>query len=191
VKEKDQHIEQLLKEREMERSEVTRAAAQADEAEHQLALLQRRFQEEQENAAMKISELESLLGPLETARLNQTAQIDDLQFRLEEEMILRTDTESQCKLLEEKEKETCRQLEEERSRAERLEIEAQRCFEAEEQATRYKDLVDSLQEELASISSARSASNDTLETIQTDVAAKDKMIADFEKQVSPIQTSLR
>jgi len=93
--------------------------------------------------------------------------------------------------LEEKEKETCRQLEEERSRAERLEIEAQRCFEAEEQATRYKDLVDSLQEELASISSARSASNDTLETIQTDVAAKDKMIADFEKQVSPIQTSLR
>merc|ERR550534_1454871 len=103
VKEKDQHIEQLLKEREMERSEVTRAAAQADEAEHQLALLQRRFQEEQENAAMKISELESLLGPLETARLNQTAQIDDLQFRLEEEMILRTDTESQCKLLEEKE----------------------------------------------------------------------------------------
>lgn len=93
MKEKDQHIEQLLKEREMERSEVTRAAAQADEAEHQLALLQRRFQEEQENAAMKISELESLLGPLETARLNQTAQIDDLQFRLEEEMILRTDTE--------------------------------------------------------------------------------------------------
>lgn len=77
----------------MERSEVTRAAAQADEAEHQLALLQRRFQEEQETAAMKISELETLLGPLETARLNQTAQIDDIQFRLEEEIILRTDAE--------------------------------------------------------------------------------------------------
>ena len=93
MKEKDQHIEQLLKEREMERSEVTRAAAQADEAEHQLALLQRRFVEEQESTAAKMRELDALLAPLENARVTQTAHIDDIQFRLEEETILRTDAE--------------------------------------------------------------------------------------------------
>ena len=77
----------------MERSEVTRAAAQADEAEHQLALLQRRYHEDQEAAQTKIKELEHVLAALESARQTQTALIDDLQFRLEEESILRTDFE--------------------------------------------------------------------------------------------------
>lgn len=85
--------------------------------------------------------------------------------------------------MEEKEKDTSRQLEEERTRAERLEVEAQRCFEAEEQAARYKDLVDSLKEQLASSHSASSNSSDRLETLRSDVAAKDKKIADFEQEV--------
>lgn len=84
-----------MKEREMERSEVTRAAAQADEAEHQLALLQRKFKEERETFASKIDEMERLLVAAESIRSTQTAQIDDLQFRLEEESILRSDLEVQ------------------------------------------------------------------------------------------------
>ena len=77
----------------MERSEVTRAAAQADEAEHQLGLLQRRFNEEQESLKSRMAELEELLQVAETTRATQTAQIDDLQFRLEEETIMRSDLE--------------------------------------------------------------------------------------------------
>ena len=82
----------------MERSEVTRAAAQADEAEHQLALLQRRFNDEKEEFKTKMAELESLLVVAESVRSSQTAQIDDLQFRLEEESILRADSEV-CKFI--------------------------------------------------------------------------------------------
>lgn len=82
-----------MKEREMERSEVTRAAAQADEAEHQLAVLQRRFNEETESFKSKIEELNRLLLTAETAKSSQAAQIDDLQFRLEEEAIFRADVE--------------------------------------------------------------------------------------------------
>lgn len=74
----------------MERSEVTRAAAQADEAEHQLSLVQQRFNEEKEAARMKVAELEKLL---QAAESTQSAQIDDLQFRLEEETILRSELE--------------------------------------------------------------------------------------------------
>ena len=58
------------------------------------------------------------------------------------------DIQSQVQHLEEKEKDAVRQLDEERSRAEHLEVEAQRSFEAEEQAARYKDELDSLKQEL-------------------------------------------
>ena len=77
----------------MERSEVTRAAAQADEAEHQLSLLQRRFNLEKEEYSKKVEELEQLLLAAESVRSSQGAQIDDLQFRLEEETILRAEIE--------------------------------------------------------------------------------------------------
>ena len=77
----------------MERSEVTRAAAQADNAEHQLDLLQRRFKEDQEAARARVEELEKLLQTSESSRSTQAAAIDDLQFRLEEESIFRSDLE--------------------------------------------------------------------------------------------------
>ena len=82
-----------MKEREMERSEVTRAAAQADEAEHQLSVLQRQYNLEKEENVKKIEELEQLLLASESVRSSQGAQIDDLQFRLEEETILRAEIE--------------------------------------------------------------------------------------------------
>ena len=77
----------------MERSEVTRAAAQADEAEHQLAVLQRRFQTEQEATKARLAELENSLAAAHTEKAALTGQVDDLQFRLEEEAIARGDLE--------------------------------------------------------------------------------------------------
>lgn len=77
----------------MERSEVTRAAAQADEAEHQLALLQNKFKEEQEASKCRMAELEKLVAAADSLRSSQAAQIEDLQFRLEEQTILRSDLE--------------------------------------------------------------------------------------------------
>ena len=56
--------------------------------------------------------------------------------------------QSQNKIFEAKEKDLLRQLEEERARAEQLVNEAQRSFEAEEQAARCKDEVDALMEQL-------------------------------------------
>ena len=93
LREKDQHIEQLMKEREMERSEVTRAATQADEAETRLAILQHKFNEEQSAFQAKIKELERQLAEADSARTTMAAQIEDLQFRLEEESIIRGDLE--------------------------------------------------------------------------------------------------
>jgi hypothetical protein len=54
LREKQQHIEQLLKERDLERAEITRAASQADEAEHRFFTLKQEFEKVRENGLVKI-----------------------------------------------------------------------------------------------------------------------------------------
>lgn len=44
LREKQQHIEQLLKERDLERSEITKAANQVEEAERQLSVLKSEYE---------------------------------------------------------------------------------------------------------------------------------------------------
>lgn len=44
LKEKQQHIEQLLKERDLERAEITKAASLADEAEQRYVSIQKEFE---------------------------------------------------------------------------------------------------------------------------------------------------
>jgi len=89
LKEKDQHIEQLLKERDMERAEVAKAASQTDEAETKLLHLRQEFdaykqQSKTDGDNEEMTKLKDLLE--EEKRKNE-----DLQFRLEEEEILRTE----------------------------------------------------------------------------------------------------
>lgn len=45
MREKEAKIEQLLRERDLERAEVTRAANQADEAEQKLATLKKEYEQ--------------------------------------------------------------------------------------------------------------------------------------------------
>lgn len=44
LKDKQQHIEQLLKERDLERQEFTKAASQAEDAERQLIVVKKEFE---------------------------------------------------------------------------------------------------------------------------------------------------
>merc|ERR1712045_693734 len=68
LKEKEQKIEQLMKERELERAEIAKAALQTDEAESQLLHIKREYlsykgasAEEMKNLTEKFRELESNL----------------------------------------------------------------------------------------------------------------------------------
>ena len=60
MKEKEEHIDQLLKERNLERGEVAKAAAQADELEDKLFTLQQEHQRVVSEAEEEISELKRL-----------------------------------------------------------------------------------------------------------------------------------
>ena len=93
LKEKEQHIEQLLKERDLERAEVAKAASQTDEAEAILAQVRQEFEayRQQQGETPSIKEL------LEEERKRN----EDLQFRLEESEILRSEGDKGCTEVEE------------------------------------------------------------------------------------------
>ena len=61
LKEKEQHIEQLLKERDLERAEVAKAASQTDEAEAKLVQLKQEFDAFKQQQGGESSNVKELL----------------------------------------------------------------------------------------------------------------------------------
>ncbi|XP_043087444.1 CAP-Gly domain-containing linker protein 1 isoform X1 [Puntigrus tetrazona] len=105
LKEKQQHIEQLLAERDLERTEVARATSHAGEVQQELALLR---QGQEQYAVEMEAKLDQLRRLVETADrdkvelMNQLEEekrkVEDLQFRVEEACITKGDLETQTKL---------------------------------------------------------------------------------------------
>ncbi|XP_045491708.1 restin homolog isoform X6 [Colias croceus] len=87
LREKQHHLERLMRERELERAEVAKASLQADRAENALALVQKEAsQANSENAKLR-AELEKLNKLLE----DEKQKVEDLMFRNEEENINKED----------------------------------------------------------------------------------------------------
>ncbi|XP_038215361.1 restin homolog isoform X5 [Zerene cesonia] len=87
LREKQHHLERLMRERELERSEIAKVSLQADRAENALAQIQKEASEaNSENAKLK-AELEKLNKLLE----DEKQKVEDLMFRNEEENINKED----------------------------------------------------------------------------------------------------
>ncbi|XP_075678945.1 uncharacterized protein LOC113790911 isoform X3 [Dermatophagoides pteronyssinus] len=106
LKEKDEHIAQLLKERDLERGEFSRVALQADELEERLITLQAENARIANEADEEMSELKRLNQEYEEIQLKLSNQLDeerrrleDIQFRLEEESLAKLELESTVELL--------------------------------------------------------------------------------------------
>ncbi|XP_031676586.1 CAP-Gly domain-containing linker protein 1 isoform X11 [Oncorhynchus kisutch] len=96
LKEKQQHIEQLMAERDMERAEVTKATTHVGEVEQELTLLR----DDQEQMEAKMDQLRTLVEAADKEKvelLNQLEEekrkVEDLQFRVEEACITKGDLE--------------------------------------------------------------------------------------------------
>ncbi|XP_056137752.1 CAP-Gly domain-containing linker protein 1 isoform X1 [Lampris incognitus] len=96
LKEKQQHIEQLLAERDMERAEVAKATTHVGEVEQELNLLR----DDQEQMETKMDQLRALVEAADKDKvelLNQLEEerrkVEDLQFRVEEACITKGDLE--------------------------------------------------------------------------------------------------
>lgn len=102
LKEKDEHITQLLKERDLERGEFSRVAMQADELEEKVTALQAENARIANEADEEISELKRLNCEYEEVQLKlstrleeEKQKLEDVQFRLEEETLSKAELESE------------------------------------------------------------------------------------------------
>ncbi|XP_067113219.1 CAP-Gly domain-containing linker protein 2 isoform X1 [Osmerus mordax] len=153
LKEKQQHIEQLLAERDLERAEVAKATSHICEVEKELGALKAQHLQYITETEGNLQQVRTALASTQKDKVELANQleeekrkVEDLQFRVEEESITKGDLETQTKM----EHARIRQLEQslylEKSRAEKLlkELEEKRQTTVEE-----KSRVAQLEDELA------------------------------------------
>ncbi|KAJ8985032.1 hypothetical protein NQ317_016943 [Molorchus minor] len=155
LKEKQQHIEQLIKERDLERAEITRAASQADDAEQKLTTLSKEYEKYRAECEAKLQEHMKLLNKLKQDRNELVAQLDDekkknedLLFRLEEASITKDDIADANTSNISKIKELEEQLAKEREKVDSLETDGNKLFETEEILIKAKEEMEALREQL-------------------------------------------
>nr|XP_055056513.1 CAP-Gly domain-containing linker protein 2 isoform X3 [Misgurnus anguillicaudatus] len=100
LKEKQQHIEQLLAERDLERAEVAKATSHICEVEKELAALKARHVQYATETESNLQQVQALLATTEKDKMELANQleeekrkVEDLQFRVEEESITKGDLE--------------------------------------------------------------------------------------------------
>ncbi|GFS02320.1 CAP-Gly domain-containing linker protein 1 [Elysia marginata] len=130
LKEKEEHIEQLLRERDLERSEVARAAAHVDEAEGKMSSMKTEQDRLRMDAEEQISKYREAISDLENEKTELMAfleeekrKVEDLQFQLEEEALKDESDGKGSAASELQMKELERQAKKEKERADALEQE--------------------------------------------------------------------
>ncbi|XP_041092509.1 CAP-Gly domain-containing linker protein 2 isoform X1 [Polyodon spathula] len=105
LKEKQQHIEQLLAERDLERAEVAKATSHICEVEKEMSALKAQHEQYASETESNLQQVRTLLASTQKARAELANQleeekrkVEDLQFRVEEESITKGDLETQTKL---------------------------------------------------------------------------------------------
>ncbi|XP_059403171.1 CAP-Gly domain-containing linker protein 2-like isoform X3 [Carassius carassius] len=100
LKEKQQHIEQLLAERDLERAEVAKATSHICEVEKELTALKARHLQYATEAESNLQQVGALLASTQKDKMELANQleeekrkVEDLQFRVEEESITKGDLE--------------------------------------------------------------------------------------------------
>ncbi|CAM9677504.1 unnamed protein product [Rangifer tarandus platyrhynchus] len=130
LKEKQQHIEQLLAERDLERAEVAKAMSHVGQIEQELALARDGHDQHVLELEAKMDQLRTMVEAADREKvelLNQLEEekrkVEDLQFRIEEESITKGDLETQTKLEHARIKELEQSLLFEKTKADKLQRE--------------------------------------------------------------------
>ncbi|XP_016911301.1 restin homolog isoform X3 [Apis cerana] len=153
LKEKEQEIEILRKERDLERERITKAANQADQAEQSLISIVKEYEQYREKMQKTVSEAEVAFSKLLEEKNALVLQLEeekrkceDLLFRFEEESINKDDIQKerseQCvvnTVNENRIKDLEKQLLEERERVAQLEHDSIKLFETEEELSRLRN----------------------------------------------------
>nr|XP_057944305.1 CAP-Gly domain-containing linker protein 2 isoform X2 [Doryrhamphus excisus] len=100
LKEKQQHIEQLLAERDLERAEMAKATSHICEVEKEMSTLKSQHMQYVTENESNLQQIKAVLASTQTAKVELANQleeekrkVEDLQFRVEEESITKGDLE--------------------------------------------------------------------------------------------------
>jgi len=175
VKEKEQKIEQLMKERHLERQEIAKAASQTEKAEDALDALRKEYLAYKAKSTKQITQLhdqllESTKDQAALANLldDERKKAEDLQFRLEEaELRSDDDDEPKAKKAAEEAAEAARAKQEELEKqldALTFDLEAERTS-----SLQHQEKLGQLEQELASV---RKSSDDTIDRLKEEMTGK-------------------
>ncbi|XP_011684340.1 PREDICTED: CAP-Gly domain-containing linker protein 2 isoform X2 [Wasmannia auropunctata] len=188
LKEKQQEIELLRKERDLERERVTKAANQADQAEQSALSIKQEYEKYREQMQQTVSEAELTVAKLLDEKSALAVQLEDekrkcedLLFRFEEESVNKDDiqkerseqsvintvNESRIKELEDK------LAEERRERVVQTERDSIKLFEAEEELSRLRN----------EISCATNSQNSQLQDLESRNQSLEEIKTSLEKEV--------
>ncbi|XP_067262470.1 CAP-Gly domain-containing linker protein 1 isoform X3 [Chanodichthys erythropterus] len=169
LKEKQQHIEQLLAERDLERAEVAKATSHVGEVEQELTLLREGQEQYVLEVDAKMDQLRALVEAADREKvelLNQLEEekrkVEDLQFRVEEACITKGDLETQTQL----------------EHALLKELEQSLLFE--------KTKADKLQRELEDSRVATVSEKSRILELERDLALRDKEVASLRKSLEAV-----
>ncbi|XP_035482329.2 CAP-Gly domain-containing linker protein 2 isoform X1 [Scophthalmus maximus] len=103
LKEKQQHIEQLLAERDLERADMAKATSHISEVEKELSVVKTQHVQYVSENEGSLQQVRALLASTQKDKLELANQleeekrkVEDLQFRVEEECITKGDLEGRC-----------------------------------------------------------------------------------------------
>ncbi|XP_054611377.1 CAP-Gly domain-containing linker protein 2 isoform X2 [Dunckerocampus dactyliophorus] len=104
LKEKQQHIEQLLAERDLERAEMAKATSHICEVEKEMSTLKSQHMQYVTENESNLQQMKAVLASTQKAKVELANQleeekrkVEDLQFRVEEESITKGDLEGRCR----------------------------------------------------------------------------------------------
>ncbi|KAK5644359.1 hypothetical protein RI129_005659 [Pyrocoelia pectoralis] len=162
LREKQQHIEQLLKERDLENAEFTRAANHAEKVQQKLTTLKAEYEHYRSECESKLNEFTGALSQLNIDRQGLLSQLDDekrrnedLQFKFEEAAITKGDIEVVNQTNIQRIRDLENQLASERLKSDQLEAESGKLFEAEEALVKARDEIESLKSNLQQVMKKR------------------------------------
>ncbi|XP_019362820.1 PREDICTED: CAP-Gly domain-containing linker protein 1 isoform X12 [Gavialis gangeticus] len=177
LKEKQQHIEQLLAERDLERAEVAKATSHVGEIEQELALVRDGHDRHVVEVEAKMDQLRAMVEAADREKvelLNQLEEekrkVEDLQFRVEEESITKGDLEQKRQISEDPEN-TQTKLEHARIK----ELEQSLLFE--------KTKADKLQRELEDTRVATVSEKSRIMELERDLALRVKEVAELRERL--------
>lgn len=188
LKEKEDKIDSLLKERDLERAQIAKAASQTDQAEENLSKLREEYEnykfEQDERAAAyqsAVEQYEEKIRRLKNKLEDEKKKSEDIEFKLEEETVMRTETEAGN---------SAELIEKIRSLEEQLAAEFKAKAEWNGGKTEFETRIQELQDRLGSEQKSRADVQIDIDSLKEELEAEKKKVDSKTKEVELFKVKL-